>query len=132
MKLNLGIEKLGYPWDITINFDEFSYLWRLIHYDRFLWPTAVQYSLNGTEIVKQIIKKQTQPKMSILLQQKIRNLKKIFCLVLIVSLLRMGYLYIQEKDFRITDLQNELRFEVKKHCFQNIFYNFFFGFGKFY
>ena len=111
MKLNLGIEKLGYPWDITINFDEFSYLWRLIHYDRFLWPSAVQYSLNGTGIVKQIIKKQTQPKMSILLQKKIRNLKKIFCLVLIVSLLRMGYLYIQEKDFHITDLQNELRFE---------------------
>ena len=57
--------------------------------------------------------KKTQPKMSILLQKKIRNLKKIFCLVLIVSLLRMGYLYIQEKYFRITDLQNELRFEIK-------------------
>ena len=49
--------------------------------------------------------------MSILLQKMIRNLEKAFCLVLMVSVLRMMFLYIQEKDFRISDLQNELRYE---------------------
>ena len=49
--------------------------------------------------------------MSILLQKMIRNLDKAFCLVLMVSVLRMMFLYIQEKDFRISDLQNELRYE---------------------
>ena len=121
MKLNPGIEKVGYPW-IILGYN-YQFWWILIfvadYYGRVmsLWPTAVQNSLYGTGIVKQIIKKQSQPKMSILLQKKIRNLKKIFCLVFIVSLLRMGYLYIQEKDFRITDLQNELRFEGKKLLF---------------
>ena len=48
--------------------------------------------------------------MLILLLKKIRNLEKAFCLVLILSLLSIVHLYIQEKDFRITYLQNEVRY----------------------
>ena len=48
--------------------------------------------------------------MLILLLKKIRNLEKAFCLVLIFSLLSIVHLYIQEKDFRITDLQKEVRY----------------------
>jgi len=48
--------------------------------------------------------------MLILLLKKIRNLEKAFCLVLMLSLLSIVHLYIQEKDFRITYLQNEVRY----------------------
>ena len=50
---------------------------------------------------------------SILLLKKIQNPKKAFCLVLIFALIRMVHLYIQEKDLRITDLQDELRYVSK-------------------
>ena len=42
-------------------------------------------------------------------QREISNPKKTFCFVLIFALIGMVHLYVQEKDSRITELQNELR-----------------------
>lgn len=44
-----------------------------------------------------------------ILTRKIPNPKKTFGLVLMFALVGMVHLYIQQKDTRITELQNELR-----------------------
>ena len=42
-------------------------------------------------------------------RREISNPKKAFCFVLLFALIAMVHLYVQEKDSRIAELQNELR-----------------------
>ena len=54
-----------------------------------------------------------------ILTRKIPNPKKTFGLVLMFALVGMVHLYIQQKDTRITELQNELRLVSFRHACSN-------------